>query len=76
VTAFEKHEDVVNGFAVSFLGGKARDARPEASLYVVLKAWARMIAREIDCAGRNEEVPVYEIGDAVGKIGGEVGSKV
>ena len=68
LAAFQKHAHVAHGFGVSLRRGQPGDARPQASLDVVLQAGTRVVAREIDLAGRNQKVPVDEIDDAVGEV--------
>ena len=51
---------------------KSGNARAKASLNVVLQTRTRVVAREIDLARRNQEVPVDEIDDAIGEIRGEI----
>ena len=74
--SFEEELDVSNGLFVGFGGCEAFDAGAEAALDVVLKAGARMIAREINLAGGDEEAAVDEIDEAMGEVAWEVGTEV
>ena len=76
MAAFQKKLHVAYGFAVNLGRGQQLDAGAEAALDVVLQAGTRMVTRQIHFAGRNKEVAVNQIDDAIGEIGGEEGSVV
>ena len=70
--AFKKELRVADGLAVSFRRGESFNAWAEAAVNVVLKAGARVKAREVDLAGGQQEAAMDEFGHAVGQIAGEV----
>src|SRR6185437_7489493 len=56
--AFEKEANVACGLGVTLAGDEAFDARAEAAMNVKLQAGARMAAREVHRAGRDEKMLV------------------
>jgi len=76
LAALEKKLYVANSLGVDLGRGEVFHARTETALDVVLQARARMEAREVDLAGGDEKVAMNEIDDAIGKVGGEVGSVI
>ena len=72
LAAFEKELHVAHGFGVDLGRGQILHARTQATLDVVLQARARMVAGQIHFAGRNQEVAMDQVDDAIGEIGREV----
>ena len=52
---FKKQPHIARGFRVAFVRREPGYARPKAPLDVILQARPRMVARQIDRAGRNQE---------------------
>ena len=76
VAAFEEKLHVADGFGVSAFGGETGDAGAKAAPDVVLETGARVVAVEIDIAGRDQKVAMDEIDDAVGEVRREKGAVV
>jgi len=74
--AFEEELHVADGLLVIFLRDQAFDAGAEAALDVVLQAGARMIAVEVDLAGRDEEAAMDDVDKAMREVAGEVWAEV
>ncbi len=74
--AFEKKAGIAKGFGVALVGGEAFDARAEAALDVVLQARPRVIAGEVDIAGRHEKSLVDEVQDAARQAWGKIGPEI
>ena len=74
--AFEERARVVRGLGVALVGGESGDARPQAAMNVILQAGARMVAREVHGAGRDAEMFVNEVHDAVRQAMREVRAEV
>ena len=72
LAAFQKKFHVAHGFLVHLRRSQAFDTRPQAAPDVVLQARARVVASEIHLARGNQEVPVDQVDDAIGKVGREV----
>src|SRR5580704_17127043 len=71
--AFQKGTRVARRLRVFFVRYEAGDARTPATVNVILQAGARMLPREVHRAGRNPEVFVNEMNDAVGEAVREAG---
>ena len=74
--AFEEELHVADGLLVGLRRCEAFDAGAEAALDVVLQAGARMIAREIDLAARNQEAAMDEVDQPMREVAGEVWAEV
>src|ERR1700731_4599601 len=69
LAAFEKELNVAHRFGVDLRRGELLHARSETALDVVLQAGTRMITRQINFAGWDQEMPVNEIDDAISQVG-------
>ena len=61
MAAFEEQFDVTYGGGIGFVGGEASDAGAKAAMDVELQTRMRVVAAEIDFAGRHFEMPVNEM---------------
>src|SRR5206468_1286395 len=76
VPAFEEEADVADGGGVCFVGGQALHARSQAAVNVELEARLGVKAGEIDLAGGDLKVPVNEVDQAVGEVGGKIRTEI
>src|SRR5690242_17896488 len=74
--AFEEGARVAGGLGIFFVGSQAGNARTPATVNIKLKAGARMRTREVHGTGRNAEMFVNEMDDAVGEAVGEEGAEI
>ncbi len=66
--AFEKHFHVAHRFLVDLRCGQSFHAGSLTTFDVVLQTRTRVIAREVNLAGRNHEVPVDQVHDAIRQV--------
>ncbi len=72
LSAFQEKLHVADGFLIGLGSGEVLHARAETALDVELQTRPRMGARQVDLAGRNQEVAVDQVDDAIGEVGREV----
>ena len=71
MAAFEEQFHVAHGGGVGFFGSETGDARAQAAMNVELQTRVRMVAREINFAGRHFEMAVNEMDQTVRQIAWE-----
>ena len=76
MAAFEEQAHVADRRGVGFVRGQTLDARSQAAMNVILQAGLGMVARQIDLAGRHQEMAVDEVHQAVREVAGEVRAEV
>ena len=74
--AVKEELHVADGLLVDLGGGEVLHAGTEAPLDIELQAGARMVAGEIDLAGRNQEGAVDEVDKTMGEVAGKVRAEV
>ena len=62
--------------AITLVGGQPFDARAQAAVDVILQARMRVVARQIDVAGRHLEMAVNEVHQPVRQVAGKVRAEV
>src|SRR5205814_3810482 len=67
---------VACGFGIALVRSEAGYARPETALDVILQARARVGARQIHAAGRNEKPLVDKVQNAASQARGKIGAEV
>ena len=76
VPAFQEQPDGAHRFGVLLVGGQPLDARTQAAMDVIFEARMRVVARQIDIAGRHLEMPVNEVHQPVRQIAGKIRPEV
>ena len=71
VPAFQKQPHVAHRGGVGLVRGQPLHARAQAAMNVVLQAGLGMKARQIDLAGRHQEMPVNEVHQPVRQVAGK-----
>src|SRR5713226_1809150 len=74
--AFQEQLHVLYSLGISRRSGEVLHARTQAAFDVVLQAGTCVEARQVDLARRYEKVAVDQVHNAIGQVGGEVGTIV